>query len=505
MTRQVSVTITGSRVDVPDDASYGNMHRSLITHGNVLQSQSQQWGQVLFLLAQTRSIVQRCGMWHAQTDTHDAILRRLAHVITGCEQVRDECHALASECNKLADLVARAHSLYEDAELRNRALAHRLISTATRLYPLAASAVVGAFAVGGGVYGLAHDGSLQMGHITKATSWAQEGYIAGIAGTLTHSSPFPTSQSLADGARTLVPETARFNDVIQGNTLSVTPVPQASGVHAVHTMSEALHDLRQLGAMNAQSQHDQSYATIAISHYAREDGTSAWLVTIPGTDGHLNSPLGWEQNIELMSSSAVQRQQADSARFVAQAMRQAGIQPQDHVALIGHSQGGIIAATLAADPQQEFQIDHIVTAGSPIANHPIDHATWVTSIEMDDELVAALDGGANPTSNHWLTIRGTVSDMPTDHEPWSGVAIEDSDGAYQLSHSMKYHEAALSHATLLGSPRVQQHDLHFYNTIQGTYQGTTYWQGRMGHDLNAVVDDVRGYVDEARDELSLTP
>lgn len=124
-------------------------------------------------------------------------------------------------------------------------------------------------------------------------------------------------------------------------------------------------------------------------------------MTIPGTDGNFDSPLGWEQNVELMSANAMQRRNADSARMVVEAMRQAGIGRDERVALIGHSQGGIIAATLASDYADEYRIEHIVTAGSPIANHPMGKGTWVTSIEMEDELVAALDGEVNPRSEQW--------------------------------------------------------------------------------------------------------
>ena len=82
------------------------------------------------------------------------------------------------------------------------------------------------------------------------------------------------------------------------------------------------------------------------------------------------------------------------------------------MALIGHSQGGIVAATLASDWAEEYTIEHVVTAGSPVANHPIPQRTWVTSVEIDDELVAALDGAANPVTDNWLTVQGHVSPAP---------------------------------------------------------------------------------------------
>ena len=44
-------------------------------------------------------------------------------------------------------------------------------------------------------------------------------------------------------------------------------------------------------------------------------------------------------------------------------MKQAGIQPDDPVEIVGHSQGGIIAATAATDFQDKYDIQHIATLG----------------------------------------------------------------------------------------------------------------------------------------------
>ena len=155
-------------------------------------------------------------------------------------------------------------------------------------------------------------------------------------------------------------------------TAPTCAVGGASGIQ------DALHDLRRLGQANGAGDDGLAYGTIAISQYRRQDGSQAWLVTIPGTDGQKDSPFGWIQNAELMSASAAQRRDADSARLVVQAMHQAGVQPEDSVALIGHSQGGIVAAALASDYADTYRIEHVVTAGSPIANHPISSNTWVT-------------------------------------------------------------------------------------------------------------------------------
>ena len=281
---------------------------------------------------------------------------------------------------------------------------------------------------------------------------------------------------------------SRATNLIQGDALTVESVdPHEPSVAPVSDMGGALANLRRLSAANADSTHGE-YATIAISRYVDADGRRSWLVTIPGTDGNFDSPLGWEQNVELMSANAMQRRNADSARMVVEAMRQAGIGRDERVALIGHSQGGIIAATLASDYADEYRIEHIVTAGSPIANHPMGKGTWVTSIEMEDELVAALDGEVNPRSEQWLTIRGEVHNV-ADGSPADANGAVDDGTAAMTAVDQSHHTAAYENALSLGSEALANHDSHFMATIHGDYMETTYWSGRMEHGKHDIEMD----------------
>lgn len=114
----------------------------------------------------------------------------------------------------------------------------------------------------------------------------------------------------------------------------------ADVVRASGSVAESMENLRRLaeerlGKIELNS--GLEYGTIAIQRYERSDGTNSWLVTIPGTDGQPDSPFGWAQNVELMSADQERRRKADSARMVAEAMRQAGIGKDEPVALIGHS------------------------------------------------------------------------------------------------------------------------------------------------------------------------
>lgn len=113
----------------------------------------------------------------------------------------------------------------------------------------------------------------------------------------------------------------------------------ADVVRASGSVAESMENLRRLaeerlGKIELNS--GLEYGTIAIQRYERSDGTNShWSPS--RTDGQPDSPFGWAQNVELMSADQERRRKADSARMVAEAMRQAGIGKDEPVALIGHS------------------------------------------------------------------------------------------------------------------------------------------------------------------------
>lgn len=399
-----------------------------------------------------------------------------------CEHAGAQLNNAAQRCQTLCDMLSRAYSIYADAEIRSRQVTNEAVQLATRLAPMTVAKLTFAQALGGWVYGIVTEGNFGAAHALNAISWQQEGLMRGVGSLVAPSSDALGGASVAQGASVVGSLGAGVMNLVQGNQVSVQRVePAAATVTAAHGTADAIANLRALSGANANA---GDYATIAISQYVDADGQRSWLVTIPGTDGHGDSPLGWEQNVELMSSQSVQRRNADSARMVVEAMRQAGVEAEDNVAVIGHSQGGIVAATLASDYADEFRFEHIVTAGSPIANHPIGENTWVTSVEMEDELVAALDGDVNPRNEQWLTIRAQVVNVPSDDsaDVSSMTCVDDAhQGKYELTHDLAYHQAAYENAAQLGSPALQAHDEHFQSAIRGDYAGTTYWQGRMSH------------------------
>ncbi len=495
MSWQVSAHIYGGKQSSPaTQEEYRAAVNTLNDIGNDLLARANLWRQTGINLAQSRWSAPLCpklqlGAPDAMNGEH--VTLPYNQLIAMCNDRAASCESVGNQIRNLSDLLVRAHSLYSEAELRARRIFNEIAQAGTQFSPSWATLFMGSLAVGGLIGSWMTEGKINPAAASRATAPFQEGYMSGI-GSLLSGLPLGLGALRTDEVNTAAGKisgvSGPIKNVTQGNKLIVRQVEaEAQVVGSSTSVAQSLENLRRLGEERLgtiELNSGLSYATIAIQRYERDDGTNAWLVTIPGTDGQSNSPFDWEQNVELMSSNADQRKKADSARMVAEAMKQAGICSDEPVALIGHSQGGIVAAEIAADRSEQYNIQHVVTAGSPVANHPIPSKTWVTSIEIEDELVAALDGAQNPSSENWLTVRGTVSsrsDKESNTTTYKAATVRQSSQNYELSHWLKYHQAAYQNASDLGSPSVQSHEEHFKQTIAGTLKETRYYEGRMSH------------------------
>lgn len=140
-----------------------------------------------------------------------------------------------------------------------------------------------------------------------------------------------------------------------------------------------------------------------------------WLVAVPGTSDWSpvagRTPLDLTGDVRLMAGE----RSAGMAGVVA-AMRATGVRPGEPVLLVGHSQGGLIAAAVAADPavRREFTVSHVLTSGAPVASIPVPDDVQVLSVEHSDDLVPALDGAANHDRPNWITVTAAAptADLP---------------------------------------------------------------------------------------------
>lgn len=166
------------------------------------------------------------------------------------------------------------------------------------------------------------------------------------------------------------------------------------------------------------------------------DGSWAWVVDVPGTQtfGPRAGKNPWDLTSDVLLSAERQTLTMQAiARALADAQRRAGSTGRDRVMLTGHSQGGLTAAALAADPgfRARHEVTHVVTTGAPIAALDVPEEVSVLSLEHAEDLVPGLDGRDNPDRESWVTVRRTVA---------GGLGPDD--GATDAHHVDRYVETA---------------------------------------------------------------
>ncbi|MEU4692535.1 hypothetical protein [Actinoplanes sp. NPDC023714] len=149
------------------------------------------------------------------------------------------------------------------------------------------------------------------------------------------------------------------------------------------------------------------------------DGSRSYVVDIPGTKDW-NGPLGHNPelndlgtNLHVLGGDVSTRELA-----IADALRRAGAGSTDPVMLIGHSQGGMVAAQAAHDHGSaafDFNVTHVVTAGSPVGRIDVPGDVQVLSLENRHDIVPHLDAADNPDRANWTTVtfanqHGTIGD-----------------------------------------------------------------------------------------------
>ena len=173
------------------------------------------------------------------------------------------------------------------------------------------------------------------------------------------------------------------------------------------------HDLtgliRHLHQVSRLSPPDRSRddGTIEVQTLRAPDGALRHIVYLPGTD-HA-APVPWEHHDDVRDLSAdlhaIAGEGTTYTAGIEQAMTEAGIGPHDPVLLVGHSLGGMEAASMLCHGSG-FQVTHVVTAGSPLgelAGYP--PGTHVLSLENRSDLVPLLDGRDNADTLQQVTVQ----------------------------------------------------------------------------------------------------
>lgn len=154
---------------------------------------------------------------------------------------------------------------------------------------------------------------------------------------------------------------------------------------------------------------------VRVTGIPQADGSWAWIVDVPGTqtfDPRAGSnPYDMTTNVLLVVGQQARIVQA-VVRAVDDARARVGDTGPPRVMTTGHSQGGLTAATLAADPElrRRLGITHVVTSGAPVARLDVPDDVSVLSIEHTEDLVPGLEGADNTDRERWVTVERSVAD-----------------------------------------------------------------------------------------------
>ncbi|CAM3487829.1 PGAP1-like alpha/beta domain-containing protein [Nocardioides zeicaulis] len=203
-------------------------------------------------------------------------------------------------------------------------------------------------------------------------------------------------------------DAARLLSLLLGNSTDYQVNPLSDLPPGVGAESEVPGDLRTLiQQLDRTNQIDARDPNAQGAIQIQQVGDK-YIVYIPGTDDMSPIPQDGEHardmetNYQLIGG-------LDSAygNGIKQAMLDAGLEGKD-VMLVGHSQGGMVSTSLAADPSftQHFNVEHVVTAGSPTAQVPhLPDGTHAIHFENRGDAVPLLDGEDNPDDPNRTTIK----------------------------------------------------------------------------------------------------
>ena len=188
---------------------------------------------------------------------------------------------------------------------------------------------------------------------------------------------------------------AFIHSSIRSDTTAATPAVRPmrpAGGHPARrsatTIGGALAETVEVDALGGSRQ-----TVVKITEILGDDGITRWRVVLPSTQdwrtghGDAGAVNDLDANLAIVLAPAERTQYE---RAVLEAMRQAGIGPDDPVLLVGFSQGGILAGHLAAH-RDDYAWAGVIAAGAPIGAMSIAAGVPVVQLEHLGDPVTRLE------------------------------------------------------------------------------------------------------------------
>lgn len=194
-------------------------------------------------------------------------------------------------------------------------------------------------------------------------------------------------------------------------------------------------------------------AGIRIEKYTA-GGTARWIVYIEGTAFGDSDP---SQTRDMQSNFGALADQPNAAQTaVERAMKHAGIRGGDQVMLVGHSQGGRVAANIAGTGA--FHVVECVTIGAPL--EAVSSRVPMLVLQNDGDLIPETAGGVVPASNV-TAVNLTPRDLPAMNPLNPQTVLE--------PHNKQYYVGAAPQVEASFRPEVKTHvrRIHAFSTGQG--------------------------------------
>jgi hypothetical protein len=153
---------------------------------------------------------------------------------------------------------------------------------------------------------------------------------------------------------------------------------------------------------------------IRIDRYELADGSVGFEVYLSGTSDF--SLQAGDQPLDLTSDVwSIAGAESGAYRAAAEAMKDAGVTTGTPVMLTGHSQGGLIAAQLAASG--DYRTEGLFTTGAPAGQVAVPASVPWLALEHTDDIVPAL-GGSSTHSDPVVVRREVFDGRPVDETQW---------------------------------------------------------------------------------------